>query len=88
MFGMIGAKWEVTYDPIDKLEQGQATLLEQPEDSYELPEDATRAMVAEWGVMTVKGAMDITRVGLRNDVFPDVHPITVEALMQKAWGSR
>jgi len=88
MVGMIGAKWEVTYDPIDKLEQGQATLLEQPEDSYELPEDVTRAMVAEWGVMAVKGVMDITREGLRNDVFPDVHPITVEALMQKAWGSR
>ncbi|RYN45251.1 hypothetical protein AA0114_g9239 [Alternaria tenuissima] len=83
-----GEKWEVTYDPIDKLEQGQATLFEQPEGSYGLPEDATRSMMAEFGVMAVKGIMDITGEGLRNDVFPEVHPITVEALMQKAWGSR
>ncbi|CAN9100423.1 unnamed protein product [Alternaria alternata] len=83
-----GEKWEVTYDPIDKLEQGQATLFEQPEGSYALPEDATRSMMAEFGVMAVKGIMDITGEGLRNDVFPEVHPITVEALMQKAWGSR
>lgn len=45
-------------------------------------------MMAEFGVMAVKGIMDITGEGLRNDVFPEVHPITVEALMQKAWGSR
>ncbi|RYN40107.1 hypothetical protein AA0113_g377 [Alternaria arborescens] len=83
-----GEKWKVTYDPIDKLEQGQATLFEQPEGSYELPEDATRSMMAEFGVMAVKGIMDITGEGLRNDVFPEVHPITVETLMQKAWGSR
>ncbi|KAB2105737.1 hypothetical protein AG0111_0g6389 [Alternaria gaisen] len=83
-----GEKWEVTYDPIDKLEQGQATLFEQPEGSYGLPEDATRSMMAEFGVMAVKGIMDITGEGLRNDVLPEVHPITVEALMQKAWGSR
>jgi nucleoside-diphosphate-sugar epimerase len=86
--GIIGEKWEVTYDPIDKLKQGQATLFEQPEGSYGLPEDATRSMMAEFGVMAVKGIMDITGEGLRNDVFPEVHPITVEALMQKAWGSR
>ncbi|CAN9112197.1 unnamed protein product [Alternaria sp. RS040] len=83
-----GGKWEVTYDPIDKLEQGQATLFKQPEGSYGLPEDATRSMMAEFGVMAVKGVMDITGEGLRNDVFPEVHPITVEALMKKAWGSR
>ncbi|KAL1800893.1 hypothetical protein ACET3X_001235 [Alternaria dauci] len=83
-----GVKWEVIYDPIDKLQHGQATLLEQPEGSYKLPEDAIRNMVAEYGVMAVKGFMDVTGEGLRNDDFPEVHPITVEALMEKAWGSK
>jgi hypothetical protein len=85
---MIGAKWEVAYDPIEKLEQGQATLFEQPEGVYELPEDALRAMMAEFGVMAVHGVIDLTREGLRNNDFPGIHPITVEALIQKAWGSK
>ena len=83
-----GTKWQVTYDTLEKLEQGQATVFEQPDGSYGLPEDATRGLMAEWGVMSVHGVMDITREGLRNDAFPEVHPITVEALMQEAWGSR
>jgi nucleoside-diphosphate-sugar epimerase len=88
MVVFVGTKWEITYDPIEKLEQGQATLFKQPNGSYLLPEDAIRGMVAEYGVMAVKGIMDITGDGLRNDVFPEVHPITVEALMQKAWGAK
>jgi hypothetical protein len=84
MVALTGAKWEV----IEKLELGQATLFEQPEGSYGLPEDATRGMMAEFGVMAVRGVMDITGEGLRNDIFPEVHPVTVEALMQKAWGGR
>ncbi|KAG9191604.1 hypothetical protein G6011_10338 [Alternaria panax] len=86
--GATSAKWEITYDCIEKLEQGQATLFEQPDGSYGLPEDATRGMMAEFGIMAVKRVMDITGQGLRNDVFPEVHPISVEALIQKAWGSR
>jgi nucleoside-diphosphate-sugar epimerase len=83
-----GMKWEVTYDPIEKLEKGQATVLEQPEGSYEFPSDVIRALVVEFSVMAVRAVMDVTVEGLRNDEFPEIHPITVEELIQMAWGSK
>ncbi|RAR11857.1 NAD(P)-binding protein [Stemphylium lycopersici] len=83
-----GQKWDVTYDRLAQLERGQATLFEPPEGSYNLPEDATRQMMAEFGVMAVKGLMDVSGQGLRNNAFPAVQPITVEALIRQAWGSQ
>jgi hypothetical protein len=45
-------------------------------------------MMAEFGVMAVKGVMDVSGQGLRNNAFPAVQPIPVEALIRKAWGSQ
>jgi hypothetical protein len=85
---MAGSKFEVTYDTMDKLEKGQATVLEQPKGSYELPPEALRGLVTEFSVMALRVNMDVSVEGLRNDEFPDIHPITVEELMQKAWGGK
>jgi hypothetical protein len=85
---MAGTKFEVTYDTLDKLEKDQATVLEQPEGSYELPPDVSRAVVIKCSVMAIRGVLDVSVDGLRNDEFPDIHPITVEELIQKAWGSK
>ncbi|KAF1947391.1 NAD(P)-binding protein [Clathrospora elynae] len=85
---IMGEKWDVTYESLEQLEMGETTLFKQPEGSYHLPEEAARQMVAEWGIMAVKGVMDASGEGVRNDDFPDVQPITVEALILEAWENK
>lgn len=81
-------KWEVTFEPLSQLERGEATLFEQPEGSYELSEDALRHMVAEFGIMAVKGMLDVSSEGIRNVDFPQVVPVGVERFIEEAWGQR
>lgn len=67
----------MTYEPLENLEKGQATLLKQrPEGTYGLPDEALVAMVAEFGIMAVKGVMDVSREGIRNKDYPHVKPLT------------
>lgn len=84
----LGTEWEVTYDAIEKLEKGEGTVLEQPDGAIEMPEDALRHMWSEFGIMAVKGLMDVTEDGLRNDEFPDIKPITVREVIETAWGQK
>ncbi|KAF1844389.1 NAD(P)-binding protein [Cucurbitaria berberidis CBS 394.84] len=84
---VIGEKWDVTYEPLEQLERGEPTLFEQPEGSYDLPEEVVRGMVAEYGIMAIKGVMDVSREGIRNKEFPQVKPVTVEGIIKEAWES-
>ncbi|KAI4948172.1 hypothetical protein J4E91_006166 [Alternaria rosae] len=83
-----GTKWDVTYDTIENLEKGKATVLEQSEGSYEFPVEFIQPLIVEFSLMAVRVNMDASKDGLRNDEFPEIHPIGVEELMQKAWGSK
>lgn len=87
---VMGEKWTVTHDSVSALESGQGTLLPQPEGSYEgFPEDALRHMISEFGLMAIKGSMDVSREHeLRNDEFPEVEPVTVEGVIKEAWGRK
>ncbi|CAO2652623.1 Nn.00g009060.m01.CDS01 [Neocucurbitaria sp. VM-36] len=81
-----GEKWDITYEPLEKLERGEATLFEQPESSYDLPKDEAKHMVAEFGIMAVKGVMDVSGEGIRNKEFPEVKPVSVDDVIKEAWG--
>lgn len=78
----------MTYDPIEKLEKGVGTVLEQPKGAIELPEDAMRHLWSEFGIMAVKGLMDITTEGLRNSEFPQIKSVTVREVVETAWGKK
>lgn len=78
----------MTYDPVEKLEKAEGTVLEQPKGAIELPDDAMRHLWSEFGIMAVKGLMDITTEGLRNDEFPQIKPVTVREVVEAAWGRR
>jgi hypothetical protein len=54
----------------------------------EMPADALRHMWSEFGIMAVKGIMDITKEGLRNDEFLDIKPMTVREVVETAWGMK
>lgn len=86
---VMGEKWDISYDSVESLEQGQATLFEQPEGTYSgFTEGGLRNMVSEFGMMVVTGRMDVTTEGTRNAEFPQVEPITVEEIIEKAWGKK
>lgn len=62
-------------------------MFEQPQGSYDFGE-GLRDITAEFGLMVVKGIMDASVDGMRNEEFPDVKPISVAAWMQKIWGKQ
>jgi hypothetical protein len=78
----------VTYDPIEKLEKGEGTVLEQPQGAMEMPEEVLRHLWSEFGIMADKGLMDITTEGLRNSEFPQIKPVTVREVVEAAWGKK
>jgi hypothetical protein len=78
----------VTYDPIEKLEKGEGTVLEQPAGAIELPEDELLHLWSEFGIMADKGLMDVTTDGLRNSEFPEIKPMTVREVVTAAWGKK
>jgi hypothetical protein len=84
----LGTTWDVTYDPIEKLEKGEVTVLEQPAGSMELPGKVLRHFWTEFGIMAHKGLMDVTTEGLRNSEFPEIKPMTVREVVTAAWGSK
>jgi len=63
-------------------------VLQQPPGAIELPEEALRNMWSEFGVMAVRGIMDVTTEGLRNDEFPDIKPMKVREVVEATWGSK
>lgn len=85
---LAGTKWDVTYDPVEKLEKAEGTVLEQPDGAMQLPEEALRHLWSEFGIMADKGLMDVTTEGLRNSEFPEIKPLTVREVVGTAWGKR
>ncbi|KAJ4296451.1 hypothetical protein N0V90_006496 [Kalmusia sp. IMI 367209] len=82
-----GEKWTVTYDSIETLEKGEATMLPQPEGApTEAEYPGMREMISEFGLMATRGVLDVSGVGVRNGEFPWIKPMSVEEVVEKAWG--
>ena len=85
----VGVKWDVEYDSVEVLERGEGRMLPQPEGApTEEDYPGMRKMVSEFGVMAVKGVLDVSGVGVRNGEFPHIKPYTVEEVIEKAWGQK
>lgn len=78
----------MTYDSIEKLEVGEGTVLEQPAGAMQLPINTLQQLWTEFGVMAVRGLMDVTTEGLRNDEFPEIKPMGVRDVVEAAWGRK
>jgi hypothetical protein len=77
---------EILYDPVDKLEQGDATLLWHPE---EVTEDEFKPLLAGLCRMIIAGACILPDDDRRLDKrFPDVPLTSVEEIIAKAWGGK
>ena len=80
------SKWDVVYDSAEALKNGHGTVLPQQEGSMQMPAEALQHLWAEFGQMAIRGVMDVTKEGLRNEEFPDIKPIKVKEAVRIAWG--
>lgn len=72
---------------METLKKGQATILPQPPGApTEKDYPGMRGVVSEFGLMSVRGDLDVSSVGLRNEEFPDIKPRSVEEVVENAWG--
>ncbi|KAL2679199.1 hypothetical protein Neosp_009963 [[Neocosmospora] mangrovei] len=79
-----GAKFHVVHDSLEKLEKNDVTLVSD-EPVPGVPEEISKAMMAQVGSLIIKGTYYLPTEGLLNDVFPDIHPTSLEEMLRKAW---
>jgi len=84
-----GVKFDVTYDSIEKLQQGEITELPGHETIYKAFGDAATAkpmfqkMLSQLAVWMAEGLIKSKRP-LLNEMFPEIEPLTVEKALSTA----
>ncbi|KAL6362330.1 hypothetical protein LRP88_03608 [Fusarium phalaenopsidis] len=86
---VIGSSFDVTYDPLEKLQRGETTEL--PAQKAELalspfPEALTRQLLALLGIWSVTGQFDIPHDGSLNTRYPGIKPVTIREALQDGRG--
>ncbi|KAL2827909.1 hypothetical protein BJY01DRAFT_241030 [Aspergillus pseudoustus] len=77
-----GQKFDVLYDPLDKLVKGDATLLWRPE---EIPEEEMKALMSAHSQMLISGAWRLPLEGRVEAIFPEIRLRTVKEVLSEAW---
>ncbi|KAE8345047.1 hypothetical protein BDV24DRAFT_4255 [Aspergillus arachidicola] len=81
-----GKKFQVVYDSVDKIKEGDVTIPPMPSDTgYSVEElKETTALVSR---LTIAGVFDLPRENRLNARFPDIETTKLKALLEKAWGN-
>ncbi|KAF1974624.1 NAD(P)-binding protein [Bimuria novae-zelandiae CBS 107.79] len=81
-----GAKFDTTYDSLDKLKSFQVTELpaNAPENPY-FPKQMLQAMCPVFGIIFEEGHFDFKPEKTLNDQFPEIKPRKVKDLLEEAW---
>lgn len=81
-----GAKFDVTYDPVEKLETSQITELPGHQAAYaKFPKDRLQWFLAIFEMWMAKGQARVPREGSLNEMFPEIKPLTAKEMMRKYW---
>ncbi|KAK1636983.1 hypothetical protein BDP81DRAFT_518020 [Colletotrichum phormii] len=79
-----GAKFDVVYDGEEKLRNGQATVWSTDYGAGPASVEETQAMMALFGLMSVKGRILVPEGNRLNDKYPEIHPVGIEELLTEA----
>ncbi|KOC08145.1 nmrA-like family protein [Aspergillus flavus AF70] len=81
-----GKKFQVVYDSVDKIKEGDVTIPPMPSDTgYSVEElKETTALVSR---LTISGVFDLPRENRLNARFPDIETTKLKAFLEKAWGN-
>ncbi|KLU84770.1 hypothetical protein MAPG_03806 [Magnaporthiopsis poae ATCC 64411] len=81
-----GTKFSVVYDSVEKLKTGQTTELPAQVPLYKFwPKEFMNAMAATFGLWFEQGAFDLKGVKFLNEQLPEIKPMTVKEMLDKAW---
>lgn len=86
MTDIIGEKFTVFYDSVDKLESGEITELPGQVAAYTyFPKDWTQKLYSVFGLWVTKGVFDFPDHKVLNHRFPGIRVTTVKEMLDKAW---
>ncbi|KAF5967094.1 hypothetical protein FCOIX_12143 [Fusarium coicis] len=77
----IGSKFDVAYDPAEKLEKGEVTELPFNRNAADLPQKVLEGLMSLWGLYVLEGKYDLPTDKALNNVFPDIKPLKVEDVL-------
>ncbi|KAL5603571.1 hypothetical protein FOVSG1_006321 [Fusarium oxysporum f. sp. vasinfectum] len=81
-----GIKFEVAYDSIETLQQGKITELPGHVPVYPFfPKEALQSVLGSIACFMAEGALNYETPTTLNERFPEIKPMTVEDMLQKAW---
>ncbi|QGI68561.1 hypothetical protein CEK27_012532 [Fusarium fujikuroi] len=75
---MIGSKFDVSYDPPEKLNKGEVSELPFNRNAADLPQKVLEGLMALWGLYVLEGKYDMPTDKALNNVFPSIQPLKVE----------
>ncbi|KAL8376054.1 hypothetical protein RB595_007255 [Gaeumannomyces hyphopodioides] len=81
-----GTKFNVAYDNVERLKAGQITQLPAHVPLYNvIPKEGMDAMGAIFGLWFEQGLFELKSAKFLNDQFPEIKPMTVKEMLDKAW---
>ncbi|KAK1750079.1 hypothetical protein QBC47DRAFT_394567 [Echria macrotheca] len=81
-----GTKFDVVYDSPEKLKAGEISELPAQVQLYQFfPKKLLQGMCAAFGLWFDKGLADLHPEKFINEDFPDIKPMTVKEMLDKAW---
>ncbi|KXX76833.1 Isoflavone reductase IRL [Madurella mycetomatis] len=84
-----GTKFDTTYDTKEKLKMGQITELPGQVPLYQFfPKPAMQGMGVAFGLWFEDGVFDPKPAKFLNGTFPDIQPLKVKELLDKAWNKK
>lgn len=82
-----GIKFDVAYDPLEKLARGEVTELPTHRSVYPYyPKANLQIMMSGTGLLTEQGFFNSKPARSLNDSFPEIRPRSVRELVEVAWG--
>lgn len=78
----IGSKFDVSYDPPEKLQKGEVTSLPSNEGTPDFPRQVLEGLMSFWGLYALEGKYDMPTDKAINKVFPDIQPLKVKDVLE------
>lgn len=81
-----GAKFEVKYDPLEKLQTGQITELPGHRQAHAFfPKPALNGMLSVFEQWVIDGNFDLPEENSLNRRFPEIKTLTAKGLLEQFW---
>ncbi|KAF5701637.1 hypothetical protein FGLOB1_10085 [Fusarium globosum] len=77
-----GSKFNVSYDPPEKLEKGEVSELPFNRNAADLPQKVLEDLMSLWGLYVLEGKYDMPTDKALNNLFPSIQPLKVEDVME------